>query len=76
MAFHVVISLIFALANIALAGDPFLVQHGSSWVIGNIWNVTIGLKYGRKLWYKGNELVGAASGHYVSYSMPFGCNQR
>lgn len=41
----------------------------STWVIGNdIWNVTQNLQYATKLWYKGEDRVGQAVGHYVSYS--------
>lgn len=41
----------------------------STWVIGNeIWNVTQGRQYAKKLYYQGKDLVGNAWGHYVSYS--------
>jgi rhamnogalacturonan endolyase len=43
----------------------------STWVIGNeIWNVTQNRQYANKLWYRGQDRVGKAVGHYVSYSMP------
>jgi hypothetical protein len=51
-------------------GQPFLkaIDTGTH-VIGNdIWNITIGRIFGKQLWYKNHELVGGASGHYVSYS--------
>lgn len=42
----------------------------STWVIGNdLWNVTQGRQYAKKLYYQGKDLVGDAWGHYVSYSM-------
>ena len=49
----------------------FLKEVGNStWVIGNAkWNATQGRQYANKLWYKGKDRVGAAVGHYVSYSM-------
>jgi len=49
----------------------FLKELGNStWVIGNArWNTTQGRQYAKKLWYKGKDRVGAAVGHYVSYSM-------
>jgi rhamnogalacturonan endolyase len=48
----------------------FLKELGNStWVIGNTkWNATQGRQYANKLWYKGKDRVGAAVGHYVSYS--------
>lgn len=49
----------------------FLKELGNStWIIGNeIWNVTQNRQYADKLWYKGEDRVGDAVGHYVSYSM-------
>jgi rhamnogalacturonan endolyase len=61
-------------ANSRLPGDdpsnPFLIKiDDETHIIGNdIWNVTIGRTYGKKLYYKGVELVGRSTGHYVSYS--------
>jgi hypothetical protein len=58
-------------------GQPFLSRiDNQTHVIGNdIWNLTIGAHFGTKLWYKGFDLVGNASGHYVSYSeFGFGCH--
>jgi rhamnogalacturonan endolyase len=57
-----------ALVAPAIAVDPFFVQLGAqSWLIGNeIWNLTQGPTYGVKLWYKGRDCVGRASGHYAS----------
>lgn len=48
----------------------FLKELGNStWVIGNeIWNVTQNRQYADQLWYKGEDRVGDAVGHYVSYS--------
>jgi hypothetical protein len=56
--------------GVAAAGDPFLKTiDNKTHVIGNdLWNLTIGQNFGTKLWYKGHDLVGNASGHYVSYS--------
>jgi rhamnogalacturonan endolyase len=51
---------------------PFLIKiSDNSYIIGNdVWNLTIdGRGFGKKLWYRGVDLVGRASGHYVSYSM-------
>lgn len=50
--------------------EPFLTQvNNQTWIIGNdVWNMTQGLKYGVKLYYKDRDLVGNAVGHYVSYS--------
>jgi rhamnogalacturonan endolyase len=49
----------------------FLKELGNStWVLGNeIWNVTQNRQYANQLWYAGKDRVGAAVGHYVSYSM-------
>ncbi|KAI9738374.1 MAG: hypothetical protein M1834_008877 [Cirrosporium novae-zelandiae] len=51
----------------AAASGPFLqTVDSSSWVIGNdLWNITIGKYYGTKLYYKDNDLIGDAYGHYV-----------
>ncbi|KAF9879562.1 rhamnogalacturonate lyase [Colletotrichum karsti] len=63
-----------ALASNALAApakaEPFLKQvNNQTWIIGNdVWNMTQGLKYGVKLYYKDRDLVGNAVGHYVSYN--------
>ncbi|KAK1504392.1 rhamnogalacturonate lyase [Colletotrichum costaricense] len=50
--------------------EPFLRQvDNQTWIIGNdVWNMTQGLKYGVKLYYKDRDLVGNAVGHYVSYN--------
>jgi hypothetical protein len=50
--------------------QPFLIKISSTThVIGNgIWNVTIVGGFGRKLYYKGAELVGRSTGHYSSLS--------
>jgi len=45
------------------------VIDNSTAVIGNdLWNVTLGPQYGKKLYYKNVDRVGRAVGHYVSYS--------
>lgn len=54
-------------------GDPFLVKiDNETAIIGNdLWNVTVGRQYATELHYSalpGVDLVGNASGHYVSYS--------
>jgi rhamnogalacturonan endolyase len=57
----------------SLAGQHgFLEDNGDgTWIIGNdVWNVTQEKIYGSKLYYKDQELVGEATGHYVSYSKP------
>ncbi|KAE9979273.1 hypothetical protein EG328_000996 [Venturia inaequalis] len=66
--------LFLSVASIATAGEPFLKEvNKETHIIGNdIWNVTIGAKYGTKLFYKGVNLVGKAAGHYVTYSVPAG----
>ena len=48
----------------------FLKDNGNgSWIIGNdVWNMTQERIFGSKLYYKDQELVGEATGHYVSYS--------
>ncbi|OLN96364.1 Rhamnogalacturonate lyase 1 [Colletotrichum chlorophyti] len=50
--------------------EPFLKQiNNQTWIIGNdVWNMTQGLQYGVKLYYKDRDLVGNAVGHYVSYN--------
>jgi hypothetical protein len=57
---------------VAAAKKPksFLKELGNStWVLGNeIWNVTQNRQYANQLWYAGKDRVGAAVGHYVSYS--------
>lgn len=60
-----------SLAEKRASPKSFLTELGNStWVIGNsIWNVTQGRQYATKLWYKGKDRVGAAVGHYVSYSV-------
>ncbi|KAF9895165.1 hypothetical protein FE257_000067 [Aspergillus nanangensis] len=59
-----------ALAAGAHAKGPFLQKiNDTAHVIGNdLWNVTIGQQYGVKLFYKNQDLVGDAVGHYVSYN--------
>lgn len=52
------------------AGGPFLRSiDESTHIIGNdLWNITIGRTFGTKLYYKDQDLIGNAWGHYVSYS--------
>jgi rhamnogalacturonan endolyase len=69
--------------SLLFAGTPFAKQHGfledngdGTWIIGNdIWNMTQEKIYGSKLYYKDQELVGEATGHYVSYSKPSNLQQ-
>lgn len=58
------------LAQCESYGEPFLIRgNKETYVIGNdLWNVTVGPTFATKLLYKGVNLVGNASGHYVSYS--------
>jgi rhamnogalacturonan endolyase len=53
------------------AAKPFMIKDGTSYIIGNdVWNLTIDARgFGKKLMYRDTDLVGRASGHYVSYSM-------
>ncbi|KAL4892813.1 polysaccharide lyase family 4, domain III-domain-containing protein [Aspergillus ambiguus] len=64
------VGIVAALATGAHAKGPFLQKvNDTTHVIGNdFWNVTIGQQYGVKLYYKGQDLVGNAWGHYVSYN--------
>ena len=50
---------------------PFLQSlNETGWVIGNdLWNITIGSIYGKKLYYNGRDLIGNATGHYQGYGM-------
>jgi rhamnogalacturonan endolyase len=59
------------LAIPAYAAGPFLQQtSNTSWVIGNdLWNITHGPVYGKKLYYKGQDLIGRAVGHYAGWGM-------
>jgi rhamnogalacturonan endolyase len=52
------------------SAKPFMIKQGDSYIIGNdVWNLTIdGRGFGKKLMYRDTDLVGRASGHYVSYS--------
>jgi hypothetical protein len=61
---------IAAPAKEANLGHVFFKEiDNSTWVFGNgHWNVTQGRQYATKLFYKGQDLVGDAVGHYVSYS--------
>jgi hypothetical protein len=68
--FVVLLVLRYTRAESQVYGQPFLKRiDNQTHIIGNdIWNLTIGEHFGTKLWYKGHDLVGNASGHYVSYS--------
>ncbi|KAF2429048.1 putative rhamnogalacturonase [Tothia fuscella] len=78
--FHGIAAFMLLIAGIVLcslppvplkaAGEPFLkLVDDKTFVIGNdFWNLTTGESFGTKLWYKGYDLVGNASGHYVSYN--------
>jgi hypothetical protein len=66
-----------ALVGVAQAQDPQYPDRKSffkqldtrTWVFGNeLWNVTQGPQYAKKLYFQGKDLVGDAWGHYVSYS--------
>lgn len=67
--------LFFALGVVrsADAFSPFFQQvDDAQWVIGNdVWNITIGSTYGKKLFYKERDLIGDAVGHYASTSKFF-----
>ncbi|CAN8102445.1 unnamed protein product [Discula destructiva] len=54
----------------ARSGGPFLEQlDNQTWVIGNdLWNLTQQNTLGKQLQYKGQDCVGNAAGHYVSYA--------
>ncbi len=62
---------VLAFLPLVLAKGPFLASISENeHIIGNdLWNVTIGMTYGTKLFYKNHDCVGEAVGHYVSYSM-------
>jgi rhamnogalacturonan endolyase len=61
-----------ALGQSSQSQSVFLISNNdaNSYTIGNdVWNVTINKwGFGKQLFYKGQDLVGNASGHYVSYS--------
>lgn len=55
--------------SLAARGPFFETIDNETHIIGNdIWNITIGMTFGTKLYYKGKDIVGEAVGHYVSYS--------
>ncbi|VDB87394.1 unnamed protein product [Peniophora sp. CBMAI 1063] len=57
------------LSRLCLAAGPFLQTLNGSWVIGNdLWNVTQGTVYGKPAYYKGQDIVGEAVGHYTGYN--------
>lgn len=65
-------SLVWGLLSVqsALAVGPFFSQVSTTdYILGNdIWNITVGRTHGKKLYYKGVDLVGKAAGVYVSHS--------
>ncbi len=72
------ISLFWAVASVAATTTPpftpFLKQLNpaspTGWIIGNeLWNITIGEIYGKPLFYKDQDLIGIAVGHYQGYGM-------
>ena len=56
----------------------FLKEIGNAtWVLGNeLWNVTQNRQYANQLWYRGQDRVGKAVGHYVSYSASLSTSSR
>jgi rhamnogalacturonan endolyase len=68
----------YALPSRSNSSKPFLKPLNSTtgWLIGNgLWNITIGDVYGKKLYYKGQDLIGNAVGHYSGYGMqPHHCS--
>lgn len=65
----VVLSLLLAATGEAKQHGFLQTNGDGTWIIGNdIWNMTQDSIYGSKLYYKGEELVGEATGHYFSYS--------
>ncbi len=72
------ISLLLAVTSVAATPrppfTPFLQQINPNspigWIIGNeLWNITIGEIYGKPLFYKDQDLIGIAVGHYQGYGM-------
>jgi rhamnogalacturonan endolyase len=62
----------YAISSQLNSSKPFLKSLNSTtgWIIGNgLWNITIGDVYGKKLYYKGQDLIGDAVGHYSGYGM-------
>ncbi|KAL3425122.1 rhamnogalacturonate lyase [Phlyctema vagabunda] len=65
-------SVLLGLTSVVHAAGPFLQPltptSKTGWVIGNdLWNITIGDVYGKKLFYKGRDLIGGAVGFYSGY---------
>lgn len=69
---------LLGVVQLASAAGPFFTTvNANQYVLGNdIWNITVGTRYGTRLNYKGRDLVGKAAGHYVSHStsLPFPLN--
>ncbi|KAF2400945.1 hypothetical protein EJ06DRAFT_509925 [Trichodelitschia bisporula] len=64
-------ALVLAAASaLAKPGDPFFKKlNEKTYQLGNdFWNVTVIGGFGKRLMYNGVDLVGNASGHYVSYN--------
>ncbi|KAK8106447.1 polysaccharide lyase family 4 protein [Apiospora kogelbergensis] len=64
------LSTLFACVTLSYANrGPFLEQIGNTtWTFGNdLWNVTQGAIYASNVYFRGTELVGSASGHYMGY---------
>lgn len=53
------------------ATGPFLLNVNATHnIIGNdIWNITVGPVYGTNLYYKQQDIVGSAAGHYSGWGM-------
>ncbi|KAK8060064.1 hypothetical protein PG996_009994 [Apiospora saccharicola] len=65
-----VLSGLVACVPLVLASrGPFLEQvSNATWIFGNdLWNVTQEAVYASKLYLRGSELVGSATGHYMGY---------
>lgn len=71
--FRLVLSgLVFCVPLVLAGRGPFLEQlSNTTWTFGNdLWNVTQEAIYAPKLYFRGFELVGSASGHYMGYGRP------
>ncbi|KAF2141847.1 polysaccharide lyase family 4 protein [Aplosporella prunicola CBS 121167] len=64
------VGLFLTLVRLCAARGPFLKSLNNTYhVIGNdLWNITQGPTYGKKLYYKGQDLIGDAVGHYTGYN--------
>jgi rhamnogalacturonan endolyase len=70
MRFSLLVATFAAFIGSSQAAGPFLKTiSATEHILGNdIWNVTVGELYGKKLFYKNHDCVGNAVGHYASYS--------